>query len=182
MSRGSSTTHTTVASRRSSVQIEHSGPSEMLKHRPQNVIRSFTSVMDRASRTASSFGSFSRWNAIRCADFGPTPGSRPSSSIRSWTGPAYKQFLRGSGDRRSSTAEQAAQPATQAEATHGLLVEIVDLGQGVVEGGQDEVFEHPDVVGVDGPGVDGDPLEVHASGDGDLHHAATGRAFDQLLG
>ena len=28
------------------------------------------------------------WNAMRCADFGPTPGSRPSSSISAWTGPS----------------------------------------------------------------------------------------------
>ena len=29
------------------------------------------------------------WNAMRCADFGPMPGSRPSSSISSWTMPSY---------------------------------------------------------------------------------------------
>src|SRR5205807_2189551 len=150
MSRGSSTTHTTVASRRSSAQMEHCGPSEMLKQRAQKVMRSFTSVMERASRTASSFGSFRRWNAMRWADFGPTPGSRPSSSIRSWTGPAYKPLLRGSGAGGASTAEQPAEAATHAEATHGLLVDVVDLGQGVVQGGQHEILQHGHVVGIDG--------------------------------
>src|SRR5690606_34257969 len=29
------------------------------------------------------------WNAIRCALFGPTPGRRPRSSVRSWTAPSY---------------------------------------------------------------------------------------------
>ena len=33
--------------------------------------------------------SLSRWKAMRWADLGPTPGRRPSSSMRSWTGPAY---------------------------------------------------------------------------------------------
>ena len=40
-------------------------------------------------RLASSGGAFTRWNASRCADFGPIPGSRESSSIRSWIGPSY---------------------------------------------------------------------------------------------
>src|SRR4051794_3757076 len=177
MSRGSSTTQTTVASRRSSEQIEHCGPSEMLKQRVQKVMRSFTSVMERANRTASSFGSFRRWNAMRWADLGPTPGRRPSSSIRSWTGPAYKPLLRGSGPRGGSTAEEAAEAATHAEATHGLLVELVDLGQGVVQGGQDEVFQHADVVGVDRPGIDGHPLELHAAADRDFDHAPARGAF-----
>jgi hypothetical protein len=26
---------------------------------------------------------------MRCADFGPIPGRRPNSSIRSWTMPSY---------------------------------------------------------------------------------------------
>src|SRR4051794_20937399 len=182
MSRGSSTTQTTVASRRSSEQIEHCGPSEMLKQRVQKVMRSFTSVMERARRTASSFGSFRRWNAMRCADFGPTPGRRPSSSIRSWTGPAYKPLLRGSGAVGASTAEQAAEAATHAEAAHGLLVDVVDLGQSIVQGGEDEIFQHADVVGIDGPRVDGDPLELHAAVRGDLHHPAAGSAFHDLLG
>jgi hypothetical protein len=93
MSRGSSTTHSTVVSRRGSVQMAHSSaPSPaltaMFQHRRQNATLSLTSEIARASRTASSFDSFSRWKAMRWADFGPMPGSRPSSSIRSWTGPA----------------------------------------------------------------------------------------------
>ena len=60
MSRGSSTTQTTAGSRRSSAQISHSSPSDTLKQRRQNEMRSFTSWIDRASRSASSRGSFSR--------------------------------------------------------------------------------------------------------------------------
>ena len=33
----------------------------------------------------------SRWKAIRWAPLGPTPGSRPSSSIRSWRTPSYTE-------------------------------------------------------------------------------------------
>src|SRR4051812_25289 len=29
------------------------------------------------------------WKAIRCALLGPTPGSLPNSSMRSWTTPSY---------------------------------------------------------------------------------------------
>ena len=31
---------------------------------------------------------------MRCADFGPTPGSRPSSSMSAWTGPSYSAMGR----------------------------------------------------------------------------------------
>src|SRR5436305_1189191 len=33
------------------------------------------------------------WNAMRCALFGPIPGNRPSSSIRSWMAPSYTPYL-----------------------------------------------------------------------------------------
>jgi hypothetical protein len=59
-----------------------------LKHRSQNVTRSLASLMARASRLASSAGNFNRWKAMRCADLGPIPGSRPSSSISACTGVA----------------------------------------------------------------------------------------------
>ena len=86
MSRDSSTTHTTDESRESSLQIGHRAVSAMLKHRSQNRTRALASVSAWASRATSSAGIFKRWNAMRCADFGPIPGSRPSSSISVWTG------------------------------------------------------------------------------------------------
>jgi hypothetical protein len=95
MSRGSSTTHTTVASRRSSAQMPHSvasapaADSAMLKQRRQNETRSLAAAIAPASRSASVDASLSRWKAMRCADLGPTPGNRPSSSMSSWTGSGY---------------------------------------------------------------------------------------------
>src|SRR5215207_5705331 len=89
MSRGSSTTHTIRPSRRSSAQNTHSSSSVTLKQRLQNRTRSLASVIADASRATSSAGTLRRWKAIRCADFGPMPGSRPSSSISVWTGGEY---------------------------------------------------------------------------------------------
>src|SRR6266700_7836327 len=110
---------------------------------------------------------------MRWADLGPTPGRRPSWSISSWTWPAYK--------RLGHLPEEPAE-AAHVEAAHGLLREVVDLADGVVDGGEHQVFEHGDVVGIDGVGVDGDRPELHAAGDGDLHHAAARMTLDDLLG
>ncbi len=69
--------------------------------------------MARASRAASSAGSLRRWKAIRCADLGPIPGSRPSSSISAWTGGAYVAGMRsalvdelGAGERLGHSLER----------------------------------------------------------------------------
>ena len=86
MSRDSSTTQTMRWSRRSSLQNVHSSLSVTLKQRAQNRTRALASVIAAASRATSSAGILSRWKAIRCADFGPMPGSRPSSSMSVWTG------------------------------------------------------------------------------------------------
>src|SRR5204862_6440092 len=124
-------------------------PSDRLKQRSHHATRSLASVIERASRAASSLDSLSRWKAMRCADLGPTPGRRPSSSMRSWTGPAYKVRGRASA-AGSAAAEQAAKIA------HGLLVQLAHRGDRVSDGGQDQVLEHLDVGGVDHFRVDGD--------------------------
>ena len=85
---GSSTTHRIVRSRLSSRQIRQRSPSATLPHSRQNEIRSFASTIAAARRLASSGGAFTSQNASRCADFGPMPGRRASSSISSWIGPS----------------------------------------------------------------------------------------------
>ena len=60
-----------------------------LKHRAQKRTLALASVIALARRATSSAGTLRRWKAIRCADFGPMPGSRPSSSISAWTGGEY---------------------------------------------------------------------------------------------
>ena len=47
--------------------------------------------------------------------------------------------------------------------------------RGVAQGGEDQVLEHLDVVGVDGVGRDGHGLELEASGDRDAHGATAAR-------
>src|SRR5262249_18588283 len=60
MSRGSSTTHSSVGSRLSSRQYTHSSPSAKLKQRRHQLTRSLASTMARARRLASSGAAFSR--------------------------------------------------------------------------------------------------------------------------
>ena len=69
--------------------MRHRSPSATLKHSRQNAMRSFACTIACARRFASSGGAFTSQNARRCADFGPMPGSRDSSSISSWIGPSY---------------------------------------------------------------------------------------------
>src|SRR5437588_4992361 len=112
---------------------------------------------------------------MRWADFGPTPGSRPSSSMSSWTGPAYTPRP------PASLTEQAAE-AAEIEATHRLLRQGLGPAHGVMDGGEDEILEHLDVVGVDRGGIDRHRLELHGAGHPHLDGAAARLALDDLLG
>src|SRR6185312_2189386 len=85
----SSTTHSTVSSRRGSRQMLQVSSSVTLKHTEQNFTLSLTARMASASRFMSSGSASRTWKAIRWADLGPMPGSRPNSSISSWTAPSY---------------------------------------------------------------------------------------------
>src|SRR6478672_4338161 len=69
--------------------MRHCSSSETLKQMLQNFTLALTSISTSASRRTSVGSACSRWNAIRCALLGPTPGSLPSSSMRSWTAPSY---------------------------------------------------------------------------------------------
>ena len=57
-----------------------------LQHRSQNRTLRFASSIAADNSSTSPAGAFSRWKAMRCADFGPIPGSRPSWSISSCIG------------------------------------------------------------------------------------------------
>src|SRR5450759_2817801 len=69
--------------------MRHHASSAKLPQVVQKVTRALTSVSASTSRRTSAASVASRWKAIRCALLGPMPGSLPSSSIRSWTGPSY---------------------------------------------------------------------------------------------
>src|SRR5438128_7520499 len=101
--------------------------------------------MALARRLASSAGRRSRWKAIRWADFGPIPGSRPSSSTRSWTGPSYTCLL-----AWRLLAEEVAEARHAAEGVgdpaEPLGLQLLGLAEPFVDGRHDQILQHLDVV------------------------------------
>src|SRR3954465_1916626 len=153
---GSSTTQMTVRSRRGSRQTRHSSCSLTLPQIRQKRTLSFTSVSAETSRRTSTGSAASRWNAIRWALLGPTPGSRPSSSIRSCTAPSYI-------GRLHAGQPEAAHPLGQR--THLLLGQLRRGPARITDRRDDEVLQALDVVRVDGLRVDLD--RAHLAGTGD---------------
>jgi hypothetical protein len=82
--RGSSTTHTTVASRFSSAQIEHGSDSATLQQRLQR--RVAVSACSIARARSRELGSRSTWNARRSALRRPTPGKRSKAATSASSG------------------------------------------------------------------------------------------------
>ncbi|KNE86831.1 hypothetical protein PSTG_19802, partial [Puccinia striiformis f. sp. tritici PST-78] len=125
--------------------IRHCSSSETLPQMLQNFAFAFISTRASARRRTSTGSAASRWNAIRWAPFGPTPGSRPSSSIRSWTTPSYTGTAEP--DRPAATrlvaTTQGAQvsPEPTGEGAQRLCREGVDLVLRVAVGGHDQVAE-----------------------------------------
>src|SRR6478735_1944636 len=148
----------------------------------QNFTLALTSISTSARRRTSVGSACNRWNAIRCALLGPTPGSRPSSSMRSWTTPSYNADLL---EAELSGGTAARQPTTPGERTERLAGEHVGLRLGVPVGGDDQVAQVGEVVGagaVEATGLDLDAGQLtHAV---DLHRdgAGTDRAGDGRLG
>src|SRR4051812_35351606 len=140
---GSSTTQSTSFVRRVSRQIRHCSDSATLKQVVQNRTSSLTLRSASASRFTSA-GSVDRtWKAIRWALFGPTPGSRPSSSIRSWMAPSY-------------TCSEPRQTEAAGRRTHLLLGHLAHRLGAVVDRREHEVLERLDVVRVHRLRVDRD--------------------------
>src|SRR3954451_8645551 len=136
----------TATSRRGSRQILHCSSSVTLPQTVQKRTLSLTSVNAATRRRTSGGSAASRGKAMRCAPLGPTPGRRPSSSIRSWTAPSY-----------TGSETRQAQPA--GERPHPVLSEIGGRARGVTNRGDNEVLERLDIVRIDGLGVDLKALE-----------------------
>src|ERR1700761_6484916 len=100
---------------------------------------------------------------MRCALFGPMPGSLPSSSMRSWTGPSNK-----SEPRKFEAAEAAGEWPQLALRHHG------DLMGGIPHGADGEVLQRLDGLGVDDLGVDCDGRDFATALHGHLHQTSTG--------
>src|SRR3954447_9747669 len=144
MSLGSSTTQSTSLLRRVSRQTRHCSDSATLKQVVQKRTSSFTLRRELASRFTSAGSADRTWKAIRWALFGPTPGSRPSSSIRSWMAPSYT----GSESREGEAARAAGRR------THLLLGQLPHRLGPVVDGGKHQILQRLDIVGVDRLRVD----------------------------
>src|SRR5580765_7409368 len=137
---GSSTTQIEVRSRRGSAQIRHWSPSATLPHVSQKRTRALTSVRASTRRLTSTASAWSRWNAMRWALLGPTPGSRPSSSIRSWTTPSYTRGAYALQvtvvSRRGGDGRRVAQTLTQTRGEPGDSEEVdraaAPLGEALV--------------------------------------------------
>src|SRR5215217_7293416 len=152
--------------------MRHRSPSATFQQTRQKCTRALTSVMARARRSASAGSTLRMWKASRWALLGPIPGSRPSSSIRSWTGPSYI----------ASDSQAGWQPHALGDAAQALGGQVLGLAQALIDGGGDQVAEHLDVVGVERVGVDRDRRHRLVALDPGRDHAAPGRALDDLLG
>src|SRR5688572_24263231 len=152
------------------------------------------------SRSASSRGVFSTWNARRWAPLAPMPGSfcscstnrvresgrdiksqipKPKSQIptpRSWELEVGSWELDIGNSSETGNLETAHQPG------HRLPELFVDLAIGVVDGGHDQILQHLDIVLRHDFGIDGDRLQLFGAVDDDRDHAAAGGRFDAQLG
>src|SRR3954469_4073168 len=184
---GSSTTQMTSSERRGSRQIRHCSPSATLYQDTQKRTSAGTRCSAATSRPTSALSAASRWKAMRWALFGPTPGSRPSSSMRSWTAPSYTVgYLEFYGVRDGGLEAGQAQAAAAAEATgertHPAGGQLVGVVLGIADGGDDEVLQRLQVVGIDGGWRDGEGGQLPAAGHRRRDQLAARTAGDLGLG
>src|SRR5262245_59836803 len=116
------------------------------------------------------------WKAKRCALFGPMPGSRPNSSMRSCIAPSYI----GSEAWQAQAAAQATHAT--ADRAHLLLGELANRLGDVVHRRENKVLQRFDVFGVDHRRIDPHRPELARSGSGDGDERAAGRARNLGLG
>src|SRR3954464_2899776 len=153
----------TVRSRRGSSQMRQMSASETLPQIGQDLTSFFTRMRTAARRSTSVSSAASRWNAMRWGFFGPPPGNRPSSSMRSWTAPSYIDGLQ---PRQAETAEAVTEPAHAArDRAHLFGGELAHGPVRVADGGDDEVLQGLDVVGVDRLRVDRQRRQLAAAGE-----------------
>ena len=201
---GSSTTQITAGSRRGSRHTRHCSSCATFPHSEQNRTFALTSDSTCARRRTSAGSAWRMWKAIRCALLGPTPGSLPSSSIRSWTTPSYTPGLpsrgsrsgddqgdgRGCGDpgiRRRGTRPDPSEGSEGQKGRPGMPPRPWASGPSfscwsslrgvvrVVHRGHHEVGEGLGVVRVDGLRVDDQGAQLAGAGDRGPDQAAAGR-------
>src|SRR3954447_5390440 len=167
--------------------MRHCSSSETLKQIEQNLTRALTSSSPSARRRTSTGSACSRWNAMRCAPLGPTPGSLPSSSMRSWTMPSYNSVFLGEAERAGARIRTGRAEALHAarERPEGVGGQGVGLGLGVAIGGDDQVAEVAQVVvarAVEAAGLDLHLHELTDAVDADDDSPTSDRAVDARVG
>src|SRR5699024_474220 len=98
-------------------------------------------------RSTSSGSTLSRWKAMRCALFGPMPGSRANSSMRSCRGPSNNFGAPALEAQAGGAVAERAEALRQR--AYLLLGELLHLLGGVAERAEDEVLQPVDVLRVD---------------------------------
>src|SRR4051794_37936655 len=167
--------------------MRHCSSSDTLKQIEQNRTRCLTSSSTSASRRTSLGSACNRWNAIRCAPLGPTPGRRPSSSMRSWTMPSYNSGVLG--EAESAGAGVGAGAAEAGHAAPGQRTERaaghrVGLRLRVAVRRDHEVAEVAQVIvarAVERTGLDGDRLQLTDAVHGDPDRTTARAALDACV-
>src|SRR5258706_1880231 len=163
---GSSTTQIDVASRSGPAHTTQGSVSVMLKQVEQRRRLSLTSSNASASATASCRGARMTWNARRCADLAPMPGSFRKASMR----------------RSSGAAKRIASETGDAQGADLLRHRRLDLATGLVDGGAHQVLEHLHVLRFHDLGGDAQGEELVAAAHGHRDHAAARGRLDLELG
>src|SRR6266498_4587322 len=163
----------------------------MLLHTEHSRRLALTSLIAVARAAASSSLERRIWNASRCADLLPTPGSFLSSSIRRAIGSAKRDIESGdleigsSGenfrwpDHQMARSPESWQPSQHA--AHGGLHAIVYFLRRAVEGGGDQVLQHFNVAVLDRLRIDLDAQYLLAAVHFNRHRAPARRTFDNGL-
>ena len=137
-------------------------------------MRSCASVSAAASGASSCSFFLTRWSAARRAERGPSPGRRASNWMR--------RSISALAATRAIAASEQLQPGRQrqaaGEALHLLLHEPLDLALASVVGGDDEVFEDLDLLGLRQATDRSSPRQVALAVERHDHETAAGLALD----
>src|SRR6056297_613177 len=169
-SAGISTMQSWLASREASRHTGQTGSSANIRQRSHLPMPATASASAVDSRPAPSGSRSSRWKAMRCADFCPTPGRQRSVSM-SWTS-SGEYTMGGSTERQFHPGRQA---HARGQTGHLLPGRLLHPADGVVHGRGDEVLQHLPVV-TDQLVVDRHAANLVPAVHGDLHHTGTGLA------
>src|SRR5690554_5830766 len=126
--------------------MRHSSSSDSVRQRAQWPTPSIAAVRAWARRRPPSRSFSRKCSTMRCADFGPTPGRRRKASTN-WSIRGLKfmyDVARSVGDGLASEGQFEARRQIEpgGEAADLALVRLTDFAHGVIDGGDDEIFQY----------------------------------------